>query len=575
MTEFTRTIITRNRVVLLLVVLFYALAVSDTAKAQNIMIPPIKSDVTNRAGIDTTKVTKLSLQDAMKMALENNRDIQIERIKVELNDFNVRAARGVYDPVFGSHLTYGRTTTPVASALAGTQEGQLKETDLSSGINLTQKLPWHGGKIEATFDHGRTTSDNLFLSLNPIYTSSLEFKITQPLFRNRGIDAERRQIRIASKQLNMSDSQFRQKVIEIISQVQRAYWDLTYAQRDHEIKRDSVELARVQLEHNKRLVEKGTLAPLEVVSARVEVERRTDEAEAALEAIQRSENALKSLLVAPDNSEFWNSSLAPTDQPLIDAEATMQFDEAMRIAINNRPEMEQYRLRGEINDINVEYARNQTKPQVDLIASYGTIGLAGSERAITNPIFESNASLLGRVNQLSQIAGLSALPTIITGTTPDKFIGGYGQSLSNLFSNQYRAWQFGVSINFPIGNRTAKAQLGYALAEGKQIEAERQRTKQSIEVEVRNALQAVETARRRFEAARNSRVDSELQLTGEQRKFDGGLSTNFLVLDRQNVLSAARGREIKALTDYNKAVIELQRALSITLSTNNIAVASR
>jgi HAE1 family hydrophobic/amphiphilic exporter-1 len=253
----------------------------------------------------------------------------------------------------------------------------------------------------------------------------------------------------------------------------------------------------------------------------------------------------------------------------------MQFEEAMRLALSNRPEMEQYRLRGEINAIDVEYYRNQTKPQVDLIASYGTIGLAGSERTVTNPLFESNNALFSRVNQLSSIAGLSALPPIALAPTPDKFIGGYGQSLSNLFGNEFRVWQFGITINFSIGNRTAKANLGYALAEGKQIDAERQRTKHSIEVEVRNALQAVETARRRFNAARNSRVDAELQLTGEQRKFDGGLSTNFLILDRQNALSSARGREIKALTDYNKAVIELQRSLSITLSTNNIAVASR
>lgn len=575
MMKLIQAIADKNRVMLLLIIFFYALIVPCTARAQNVVMPSIKTDAVNRAGVDTSKTAKLSLQDAVKMALENNRDIEIERIKVELNEFNVKAAGGAYDPTFGSHLTYGRSSIPVASALAGTQEGRLKESDLSSGIRLTQKLPWQGGTIEGTFDHGRTTSDNLFLSLNPQYNTRLEFKITQPLFRNRTIDGERRQIRVANKQLNLSDSQFRQKVIEIISQVQRAYWELVFAQRDHEIKRDSVELARAQLEHNQRLVEKGTLAPLEVISARVEVERRTDEAEAALEAIQRTENVLKSLIVAPNSRQFWDSTLMLTDQPMIDAEQPMQFDEAMSLALSNRPEMEQYRLRGEINAVDVEYFRNQTKPQIDFIASYAALGLAGSERVVTNPIFDNNTALLGRVNQLSALAGLSALPPIALAPVPEKLVGGYGQSLSNLFRNDFRVWQFGISINFSIGNRTAKANLGYALAEGKQIDTERQRTKQSIEVEVRNALQSVETARRRFNAARNSRVDAELQFTGEQRKFDGGLSTNFLILDRQNALVSARGREIKALTDYNKAVIELQRALSITLSTNNIAVASR
>jgi HAE1 family hydrophobic/amphiphilic exporter-1 len=131
-----------------------------------------------------------------------------------------------------------------------------------------------------------------------------------------------------------------------------------------------------------------------------------------------------------------------------------------------------------------------------------------------------------------------------------------------------------VNIELSLGNRTAKAQLGRALVEGKQIDAQRQRAEQLIEVEVRNALQAVETARRRVEAAKNSRVNAELQHASERRKFDAGQSTNFFVLDRQNALSAARGRELKALTDYNKAVSELQSALSTTLANNNVAVAS-
>lgn len=570
-----RVVFDKKPIMLLLIILSCLLAGEYEAKAQNLVSPSIKTDAVRRAGVDAAKISPLSLQEAVKMALENNRDIEIERINVQLNDFNLKAARGVYDPVFGSHIVYEHSATPVASALAGGQEGRLTESGFSSEVKLTQKLPWQGGIVEAQFDNARTTSDNLFLSLDPQYTASLQLKITQPLFRNRSIDSDRRQIRVANKQLNLSDSQFRQKVIEIISGVQRAYWDLAFARRDHEIKQESVELARLQLEHNQRLVEKGTLAPLDIVSARVEIERRADETESALEAIQRAENALKNLLAAPNNNEFWNSTLDLTDQPLLDSEPTMGFDEAMRLALNNRPEMEQYRIRREINEIDTEYFRNQTKPQVDLIASYGTLGLAGSERTTINPLLNSNTILYSRVNELSGIAKLPALSAPVTSTTPEKYIGGYSQSLSNLFHNEYRVWQFGVTISFPIRNRTAKAQLGYSLAEGKQIEVERQRAKQSIEVEVRNALQAVESARRRFNAARNSRVDAELQLQGEQRKFDGGLSTNFLILDRQNALSSARGREAKALTDYNKAMIELQRALSITLSTNNIAVASR
>jgi outer membrane protein len=234
--------------------------------------------------------------------------------------------------------------------------------------------------------------------------------------------------------------------------------------------------------------------------------------------------------------------------------------------------MEQYRLRGELNKIDSEYLRNQTKPQVDFFVTYGAAGLAGPLRATENPINASNAILYGRINQLSGLAGLPPLPIANTGGTPGSLIGGYGQSLANLFKNDFRSWRFGLNINLPLRNRTAEANLGRSLAEGQQIEAQRQKTEQLIEVEVRNALQAVETARKRADAAQNSRVNAELQYQSEQRKFDAGQSTNFFVLDRQNALSSARGRELRALTDYTKAVAELQRALSTTLSSNNVEV---
>jgi HAE1 family hydrophobic/amphiphilic exporter-1 len=242
--------------------------------------------------------------------------------------------------------------------------------------------------------------------------------------------------------------------------------------------------------------------------------------------------------------------------------------------------MQQFRLRGELNQIDAEYFRNQTKPQVDFFATYGTVGLAGALRQGVNPFTASSGlttqrinELIGRVNALTP--GQSPLVPIAPtsfGSVPDALVGGYGQSFYNLLKNDFRTWRFGVNINLPLRNRTAEANLGRSLAEGKQIEVQRQRLEQTIEVEVRNSLQAVETAKRRVDAARNSRANAELQYQSEQRKFDAGQSTNFFVLDRQNALSAARGRELRAMTDYTKAAAELQRVLSTTLSSNNVTV---
>jgi outer membrane protein len=534
-----------------------------------------------RVGVDASKRATMTLRDVILMALENNRDIEVERFNVQLNQFDVNASEGVYDPALSSSMFYDRRNTPIANPLAGGANGGLLTDNVTVTTTLSQRLSQHGGLFQGTFDNRRDTTQNVFNLLNPQYTSTLTFAFTQPLFRNRTIDPQRRQIKIAKKRLDLSDSQFRQRAIEIIAQVQRAYWDLVFARRDREIKSESVELARTQLDHNQRLVDAGTLAPADIISARVELERRNDEAEAALDAIQRSENALKAMMLQPGNSEMWATEIVPAEKPQLDSSAGLPLEDANRLALQNRPEMEQFRLRGDLNKIDAEFFRDQVKPQVDFFVSYGTIGLAGTERTETNFFSLSNSLTTTRINQLiGYVNGLAMPPSplipIIPPTPqtplPDSLLGGYGQGLANMLKNDFRAWRVGLNINLPLHNRAAKANLGRALAEGKQIDVQRQRLEQAIQVEVRNALQAVETARRRVEAATNSRTNAELQYQSEQRKFDAGQSTNFFVLDRQNALSAARGRELRALTDYTKAVAELQRTLSTTLSSNGVEV---
>jgi len=534
----------------------------DNPQSQN---PNPQSEA--RIGVNPSKRVTLTLRDAMSMALENNRDIEVERLNVQMNEFDLRAAQGFYDPNLAASLYYDHRAIPATSIFASGKTG-----NVAGSATFTQRTPWQGSSVTGVFDNNRATTDNLFVTLNPQYTTNLSFTFTQPILRNRTIDSGRRQIKITKKRLDISDSQFRQRAIEIIAQVQRAYWDLVFARRDQEIKSESVDLANTQLEHNERLVEAGTLAKSDIISARVELERRKDEAEAAVDAIQRAENALKALMAQAGDGEIWQSELVPVEQPQIEVSAPLPLEDALRLAMRNRPEMEQYRLRGELNKIDAEYLRNQTKPQVDFFVTYGAAGLAGPLRTTENPINASNAILYGRINQLSALAGLSPLPVTSAGRTPEELIGGYGQSLANLFKNDFRSWRFGLTVNLPLRNRTAEANLGRSLAEGKQIEVQRQKTEQLIEVEVRNSLQAVETAKKRVDAAKNSRVNAELQYQSEQRKFDAGQSTNFFVLDRQNALSAARGRELRALTDYTKAVAEFQRALSTTLSSNNVEV---
>jgi outer membrane protein len=527
----------------------------------------------DRVGVDATRRVMMTLREAMLLALENNRDLEVERLNVQLNELDVRASQGFYDPSLMTSFFYDRRNIPIANPLLGGANAGLLTDNLTGSATLSQRIQSQGGLLQASYSNDRATTQNVFNILNPQFTSTFNLSYLQPLLKNRGIDQGRRQIRLARKQLDLSDSQFRQRVIEIIAQVQRAYWDLVFARRDREIKRESVELARTQLAHNERLVEAGTLAPVDIISARVELERRNDEAAAAVDAIQRTENALKALLLQPTSAEMWQSELVPVEMPEIEAGSALPLEDAIRLALRNRPELEQFRLRGELNQIEEAYYRDQSRPQIDLVVNYGIVGLAGRQRTETNFFTESNNQLARRVNELSILQGLPPLPS--NGGSfalPDVLLGSAGQSLWNMLKSDFRVWRVGVNFNLPLRNRTALAQLSRAVAQGRQLDIQRERLVQGIEVEVRNVLQGVETARRRVLAARNSRLNAELQYQSEERKFEAGQSTSFFVLDRQNALSASRGRELRALTDYTKAVGEMQRVLSTTLSNYNVEI---
>lgn len=544
-----------------------SLSAQPLAQQQQVEIPD------DRVGVDATRRVMMTLREAMLLALENNRDLEVERLNVQLNELDVRASQGFYDPSLMTSFFYDRRNIPIANPLLGGANAGLLTDNLTGSATLSQRIQSQGGLLQASYSNDRSTTQNVFNILNPQFTSTFNLSYLQPLLKNRGIDQGRRQIRLARKQLDLSDSQFRQRVIEIIAQVQRAYWDLVFARRDREIKRESVELARTQLAHNERLVEAGTLAPVDIISARVELERRNDEAAAAIDAIQRTENALKALLLQPTSAEMWQSELVPVEMPEIESGSSLPLDDAIRLALRNRPELEQFRLRGELNQIEEAYYRDQSRPQIDLVVNYGIVGLAGRQRTETNFFTESNNQLARRVNELSILQGLPPLPS--NGGSfvlPDVLLGSAGQSLWNMLKNDFRVWRVGVNFNLPLRNRTALAQLGRAVAQGRQLDIQRERLVQGIEVEVRNALQGVETARRRVLAARNSRLNAELQYQSEERKFEAGQSTSFFVLDRQNALSASRGRELRALTDYTKAVGEMQRALSTTLSNYNVEI---
>jgi outer membrane protein len=548
------------------------LAGDQAQESQQAGASTAQSGAAPRVGVDESRPLALALFDAVKMALEQNRDIEVERINVRQAEYDLFAARGATDMVLGASNFYEHRTVPVGSLLAGGPNGSLTTKTLNYDFSALQLLPT-GAQWQAGFTNSRADTNSQFVSLNPQYNTAFNVQIRQPILRNFSIDDARRRIQIAKRRLDLSDSQFRQKAIDIVARVQRSYWDLVFALRDVQIQRESVQLAKTQLEQNRRMVNEGSLAPIELVSVEAELEKRNENVLSSIETVTRAENALKQLVLGGRESSVWNQPVIPTETPDLHP-ASFGLTDAVTAALANRPELAQNNLQEEMNKVEVKFFDNQTKLQVDLIASYTSTGLSGAKILTPNPLTAATGLALERVNVLSALAGLQPVPIPPSSDLPGFLIGGYGQSLKNLFSNDFRTFRFGVAFSFPVRNRTAEGQLGRAIAEGRKISAQRKTLEQTIEVEVRNALQGVETGRQRVETARASREAAQKQSESEQRRFQAGLSTTYFVLDRQNALSQAKGRELKAMTDYSKAVAELQRVMGTTLTSANVEVGS-
>jgi HAE1 family hydrophobic/amphiphilic exporter-1 len=528
-----------------------------------------------RVGVDVSEQLPLTLNEAIALALQNNNDIDGSRINVEIAEFNLNAARGVYDPLFSSESYYESRTTPTSSTISGGANGSVTQKDLTGAMRLGGFSPFAGGNYQLDFSSTRLNTTNQNATLNPQFPTAFTFTYAQPLLRGLRFDNNRRTIEIAKKNLSLTDAQFRQRAIEVISQVEQSYWDLVFALRNLQVQIDAVKQARVQVESNQRLVAQGVLAPIDIVAANTQVTTFEQNVYTAQESVTRAENTLKTLILAERTAALWSRPLTPVT-PVSLEPPRVPLEQAVRAAIDNRPELAQLQTSAEINQIDTRFFRDQSRPQVDLVGTYTSTGLAGSTVSPTiNPNTSANAQLRARVNELSGLAGLPALDTgtPTTGSTVNpNLVGGYTTSLLNLLANDYPTYRVGVRIELPFRNRTAQANLGRSLAEGRRITNQRAQAEQLIEADVRNATQSLRSAEARLASAAATRSSAEQQFESEQRQFRAGTTTVFLVLQRQNELLAARGRELQAQTDLNKAIAEFQRATGNTLGANNVMV---
>jgi len=513
-----------------------------------------------RVGVDMMQQRTLTLREAIELALENNRDIEVSRKTASMAEFDLKFARGVTQARLTGQLYYDRTTTPNVSIFSSNQK--TTNATLLGNVALTASSQKYGTVFTGTFNNQRLTTDNPISILSPQLNSTLGFSVVQPLFRGRKFDQTRRTIEIAKRNIALTDTQFQQRSIETVATVQKAYWDLTFALRNLQVQRDAVGDAKDQLAHNQRLVSEGQLAPIDIVAAETQVANFEQAVYDALNAVNISENVLKNLVSPNRTSNIWGQAIVPVE-PVEIKVPNASLVAAMETALDNRRELEINKALKDINALDQRLYRDQKKPQIDFVASISESGIGGSSNPNFNPTFPTPCNAIppnpqGCAQQQANLALLTGSP------------------FRGIFANRYPTFRVGVSFNLPLfGDRSADALYGKSLVEAERLDTQRQALEQGIQVEVRNALQSIRTAEARLRAAAVARENSVKQYESEQRKLEEGQSDVYKVLERQSALAIARSSELRARTELNKAIAELQRATGETFVANDIEMKLR
>ena len=485
----------------------------------------------------------LSLRDVVMRTLASNVAIEVEGFNSKVKAENVIDGESEFDATFEINLSEEEETRQQSNAFSSPVKSRNKNHNWD--LSLTQKLVT-GADYELSFTNDRNKTNSVTAGLNPSYFSEMVFSLTQPLLKNFGIDLNKRNIYIANNEVNISDYVFEDKVIDIISDVENVYWDLVFTIEDLAVKKKSLERARNFERQVKAQVAVGTMAEIETLQAQSEVASRDESLLVAQDLIQDNEDILKNILNIDYGSEEGLKAIHPSDRPEIVIDE-INLNEAIKDTLLNRPDYLGKKKELENKNILVKFRENQLYPTVDLFGTMGLNGLSGDAITINTGTFKGKS----------------------------KFGGDYGTALSDSLTGKFYNWEVGINLSYPLGNRSAKAQLAASRLEKAQLILSIKDLEKSIIVEVREAIRQLKTDLKRINATRIARKLAEEKLKAEEKKFEVGLSTSFNVLEFQEDLAEEQSNEIKALIDYKKSKIRLRQVMATTLKENDIKLKSK
>ncbi len=476
------------------------------------------------------ELVRLSRDEAVRLALENNAALAATRLDPAISAERVAAARSAFVPTISTGLQRNNQTTPSTNLFSGDQP--LHSGFWSGNATVGQLLPWGGASYDVSFNSARTTTTNPLTTFTPSLTSSVQAVVSQPLLRNFRLDAPRAQLELTERSREIADLRLQETIARTSADAENAYWQLVSARAAVDVQQRSLDLALELERTNRARVDVGQSPPLDLVTARAEVAQRRENLIVARTAALQAEDALRTLIFDPRRTDFWIAHLDAAEA-VPPAGPPPDVDAAVRRALAERPDIAEGRKQIQIGDTNVLLSKNQTLPDLRVQASYVTNGQGGSRLIRTG-----------------------GFPGTISGTEYTSF----GTVLGQVLTSDFPTWTLGFTLAYPLGKSVEEANLARARLERDQAAARVRQIELVAVREVRDAALRLEQNRQRIETAQLGRELAEQRLDAEQKRFEVGMSTSFLVIQAQRDLVVARNNELQASLAYQLAVVAFETA---------------
>jgi len=491
-------------------------------------------------------VLPVSVSDVIRLMLQSNLDVTVNRFSPLSSGYLIDTFFRPFEPTLEISATVGRNTQPVVSQLtAGTGVTALQQLFHRYSIGYGQTLHT-GTRVDVDFFMNRRSDNNQFNTFNPAYSGTLTYQITQPLLRNYGRSINDTAIHIARNNRNISAIDFETQMIDLVTGAQNLYWDLVYQREDIKVRKQSLDFAEKTLADNKRQVQIGTMAPIDVVQAEAAVAQREEQMVTTSYIADQMQDRVKRLMTNLPDPALVLAQLSPIDAtPKPKTEDVMPLEEAIKYALESRPELRAIDMQLQNSELELKYDKNQLLPSLNVSAGYVQNGIGGVQTIRS----ELGGEEVVSVNR-----------------------GGLADAFGTLFGYNYTGYSVGFNLSIPLSNKSVRADYSKALTDKQALSAKRNRLVQQIALEVRNANSQVEMNRKRITAAEKALELANMQLEAEQKKFQLGTSQLRFVLQEQQNVTAAQTTQVQAVVNYAKALVDYDHAVGRTLRKNNVEI---